>query len=46
MTGTRFIAFKTPLSHDFFVNRGDDFNEEDVFEVDTIMSYVSWFCFH
>uniref|UniRef100_F1LEG3 RNA/RNP complex-1-interacting phosphatase n=2 Tax=Ascaris TaxID=6251 RepID=F1LEG3_ASCSU len=39
--GTRFVPFKTPLSTDFFTNRGKDFDASDVFDVKTLLGYAS-----
>lgn len=37
------MPFKTPLSTDFFTNRGKDFDASDVFDVKTLLGYVSAF---
>uniref|UniRef100_A0A915A5V5 Tyrosine specific protein phosphatases domain-containing protein n=1 Tax=Parascaris univalens TaxID=6257 RepID=A0A915A5V5_PARUN len=39
--GTRFVPFKTPLSTDFFTNRGKDFGSDDVFDVKALLGYAS-----
>ncbi|EFO18445.1 dual specificity phosphatase [Loa loa] len=37
MPGTRFVAFKTPLRHSYFLNRGDEFDVENIFETKNLL---------
>ncbi|VDM48931.1 unnamed protein product [Toxocara canis] len=41
LEGTRFVPFKTPLGSNFFVNRGNGFAPEDVFETRTLLDYAN-----
>ncbi|KHN80067.1 RNA/RNP complex-1-interacting phosphatase [Toxocara canis] len=39
--GTRFVPFKTPLSSEYFANRGENFDADDIFEIKTIVAYAN-----
>uniref|UniRef100_A0A915Q0V7 Tyrosine specific protein phosphatases domain-containing protein n=1 Tax=Setaria digitata TaxID=48799 RepID=A0A915Q0V7_9BILA len=41
MKGTRFVAFKTPLRPNYFVNRSAGFDEQDIFETKTLLNMAN-----
>lgn len=40
MPGTRFVAFKTPLQRKYFLNRGDEFDVQNIFETKSLLDMV------
>lgn len=40
MPGTRFVAFKTPLRHNYFLNRSDEFDVQNIFETKSLLDMV------
>ncbi|OZC11762.1 hypothetical protein X798_00942 [Onchocerca flexuosa] len=42
MTGTRFVAFKTPLRHDYFLNRSNEFDIQNIFETKNLIDMISF----
>ncbi|KAM3719751.1 RNA/RNP complex-1-interacting phosphatase [Dirofilaria immitis] len=41
MAGTRFVAFKTPLRHDYFLNRSNEFDVRNVFETKNLLDMAN-----
>uniref|UniRef100_A0A0R3S6V9 TYR_PHOSPHATASE_2 domain-containing protein n=1 Tax=Elaeophora elaphi TaxID=1147741 RepID=A0A0R3S6V9_9BILA len=40
MPGTRFVAFKTPLRHNYFLNRSHEFDVQNIFETRSLLDMV------
>ncbi|KAL3994014.1 Dual specificity phosphatase catalytic domain family protein [Acanthocheilonema viteae] len=41
MPGTRFVAFKTPLRHNYFLNRSYEFDMQNIFETKTLLDMAN-----
>ncbi|CAG9535042.1 unnamed protein product [Cercopithifilaria johnstoni] len=41
MPGTRFVAFKTPLRHNYFLNCSDEFDVQNIFETRSLLDMAN-----